>query len=179
MPIFINIFTCINLFIYICIYMYIYVYIYIYTHIYLYIYILIVREREVKAKHQQLVSGVSIPAYWLAAFIWDNFSYQLTVWLIVILISIFPNTQALAGPNTIGPTIGLLILFGSAISGFTYLISFRFNTPSGAQIGLIFMVFILGLILTIIGLVLRLIPSTSEIYLRVVRCIYIYLCVYT
>ena len=36
----------------------------------------IVREREVKAKHQQLVSGVSIPAYWLAAFIWDNASYQ-------------------------------------------------------------------------------------------------------
>jgi hypothetical protein len=96
----------------------------------------IVREREVKAKHQQLVSGVSIPAYWLAAFIWDNFSYQLTVWLIVILIAIFPNSDALAGPNTVGPTIGLLILFGSAISGFTYLVSFRFSTPSGAQIGM-------------------------------------------
>ena len=132
----------------------------------------IVREREVKAKHQQLVSGVSIPAYWLAAFLWDNFSYQLTVWMIVILVSIFPNTQSLSGPATIGPTIGLLILFGGAISGFTYLLSFFFSTPSGAQIAIIFIVFILGLILTIVGLVLRQIPETSAVYLSVVRYIF-------
>jgi ATP-binding cassette subfamily A (ABC1) protein 3 len=36
----------------------------------------VVRERQVKAKHQQLVSGVSIPAYWLATFVWDNITYQ-------------------------------------------------------------------------------------------------------
>ena len=132
----------------------------------------IVREREVKAKHQQLVSGVSIPAYWLAAFLWDNFSYQLTVWLIVILISIFPNTKSLSGLDTIGPTIGLLILFGSAISGFTYLLSFCFSSPSGAQIGIIFIVFFLGLILTIVGLVLRQIPETSGVYLSTVRYIF-------
>ena len=129
----------------------------------------VVREREVKAKHQQLVSGVSIPAYWLAAWLWDNFSYQLTVWMIVFLVSIFPNTESLSGPTTIGPTIGLLILFGTAVSGFTYLSSFFFSTPSGAQIGLIFLIFILGLILTIVGLVLRQIPETSRIYMRVVR----------
>ena len=132
----------------------------------------IVREREVKAKHQQLVSGVSIPAYWLAAFLWDNFSYQLTVWLIVILVSIFPNTKSLSGLDTIGPTIGLLILFGSAISGFTYLLSFCFSTPSGAQIGIIFIVFFLGLILTIVGLVLRQIPETSGVYLSTIRYIF-------
>ena len=30
----------------------------------------IVREREVKAKHQQIVSGVSYPVYWLSNWIW-------------------------------------------------------------------------------------------------------------
>ena len=129
----------------------------------------VVREREVKAKHQQLVSGVSIPAYWLAAFLWDNFSYQLTVWLIVILVAIFPKTESLSGTDTIGATIGLLILFGGAISGFTYLLSFLFSTPSGAQIAVIFIVFILGFILTIVGLVLRRIPETAVVYMRVVR----------
>ena len=132
----------------------------------------IVREREVKAKHQQLVSGVSIPAYWLAAFIWDNLSYQLTVWMIVILVSAFPNTDQLSGSTTIGKTIGLLILFGSAVSGFTYCISFMFVTPSGAQIIIIFMVFILGLILTIVGQVLRLISTTRDIYMNVLRYIF-------
>ena len=132
----------------------------------------IVREREVKAKHQQLVSGVSVPAYWLAAFLWDNFSYQLTVWLIVILVVVFPNTKSLSGTDTIGATIGLLILFGGAVSGFTYLLSFAFSTPSGAQIAMIFIVFILGLILSIVGFVLRTIPTTNKVYLRVIRYIF-------
>jgi hypothetical protein len=30
----------------------------------------IVREREVKAKQQQLVSGVGLNAYWIATWIW-------------------------------------------------------------------------------------------------------------
>ena len=89
---------------------------------------------QVKAKHQQLVSGVSIPAYWLAAFLWDNLTYQVTVWCIVILVSAFPNTESLSGSSTIGHTIALLVLYGSAISGFTYCISFFFATPSGAQV---------------------------------------------
>lgn len=94
------------------------------------------------------------------------------MWLIVILVSIFPNTKSLSGLDTIGPTIGLLILFGSAISGFTYLLSFCFSTPSGAQIGIIFIVFFLGLILTIVGLVLRQIPETSGVYLSTIRYIF-------
>ena len=35
----------------------------------------IVREREVKAKHQQFVSGVSVGAYWLGNLIWDVVSF--------------------------------------------------------------------------------------------------------
>ena len=34
----------------------------------------IVREREVKAKHQQIVSGVSFPVYWLSNWIWFVYS---------------------------------------------------------------------------------------------------------
>jgi ATP-binding cassette, subfamily A (ABC1), member 3 len=132
----------------------------------------IVREREVKAKHQQLVSGVSIPAYWLAAFLWDNISYQLTVWLIVILISAFPNTESLSGTDTIGATIGLLILFGSAVSGFTYLLSFAFATPSGAQIAMIFIMFILGLLLTIVGFLLRSFDFSNGVYLNALRYLF-------
>lgn len=132
----------------------------------------LVREREVRAKHQQLVSGVSIPAYWLAAWFWDNASYQLTVWLIMLLLGAFPNTENLSGAKAVGPTIGLLILFGSSVSGFTYLVSIPFTSPSSAQIFIIFLVFILGLILSIVGLVLRLIPTTTSLYLDHVRYIF-------
>lgn len=40
----------------------------------------VVREREVKAKHVQLVSGVSVFSYWLATWLWDFMAYQLTMW---------------------------------------------------------------------------------------------------
>ena len=30
--------------------------------------VFVIKEREVSAKHQQLISGVSIPGYWLANF---------------------------------------------------------------------------------------------------------------
>ena len=30
----------------------------------------VVREREVKAKAQQMLSGVSLPAYWISTMIW-------------------------------------------------------------------------------------------------------------
>jgi ATP-binding cassette subfamily A (ABC1) protein 3 len=35
----------------------------------------VVKEREVSAKHQQLISGVSIPAYWAATYAWDCANY--------------------------------------------------------------------------------------------------------
>ena len=66
----------------------------------------------------------------------------------------------------------LLILFGSAVSGWTYLISFFFSSPSAAQIFIIFLVFILGLILSIVGVVLRLISTTTQPYVDYIRYIF-------
>lgn len=129
----------------------------------------VVREREVKAKHQQLVSGVSGIAYWLSNWLWDNLSYQPTIWMFVILIAGFPNTQLLSSNSTgaMGITFGLLILFGSAMTGFSYLMSFCFGSPAGAQVATIFIVFCLGFLLTIVGTVLRFIPSTNAVYFQI------------
>ena len=108
----------------------------------------VVRERETRSKEQQMVSGVSIPAYWLSTWVWDNLSYQPTVWMIVILLLLFPKMEAFtASGEALGCVIGLLILFGSAVSGFSYILSFAFCESSSAQVGLLFVNFILGLIL--------------------------------
>ena len=39
----------------------------------------IVREREMKQKHQQNVSGLSLSAYWFSSFLWDFLSYVFPV----------------------------------------------------------------------------------------------------
>jgi len=36
----------------------------------------VVREKELKAKNQQVISGVSFLAYWTSTFLFDVLSYQ-------------------------------------------------------------------------------------------------------
>ena len=45
-------------------------------------------------------------------WIWDFISYQPTLWVIIILIAIFPNTDLLSGikSGALSKTIGLLII---------------------------------------------------------------------
>ncbi|KAK3023525.1 hypothetical protein RJ639_044791 [Escallonia herrerae] len=49
----------------------------------------IVKEREVKAKHQQLISGVSILSYWTSTYVWDFISFLFPSSFAVILFYIF------------------------------------------------------------------------------------------
>jgi ABC-type transport system involved in multi-copper enzyme maturation permease subunit len=93
--------------------------------------------------------------------------------MIVILVSSFPNTEQLSGKDgQLGATIGLLLLYGSAVSGFAYLTSNLFSTPSGAQIAFLFFGFVSGLILSILSLLFRLIPSLNDTYTNYLRYLF-------
>eukprot|EP00605_Chrysophyceae_sp_TOSAG23-4_P000940 GSChrysophyteH1.ASY1.ANO1.1040.1 assembled CDS len=99
----------------------------------------LVREKQVKSKHQQMVSGVGVVAYWVSNFLWDNL-----------------NTTSLGGGGSdysaeMGCFFGMMFLFGTSMTGFTYLFSFIFKIPSTAQIVMIFVCFITGLVLSIQG----------------------------
>jgi ABC-type multidrug transport system fused ATPase/permease subunit len=130
-------------------------------------------EKESKCYHQQIVSGVSLSAYWLSTWLWDNLTYQLAAWLILILIIVFPNTSLLTGQEPLGAFIGLFMLFGPAIIGFTYMTTFFFKTASSGQLITVFINLILGLGLTITTLVLRFIPSTHDLHVNVLRYIFV------
>lgn len=114
----------------------------------------IVSERESKAKHLQTVAGVKPSAYWLSTYSWDFMNYQLPLWAVVGLMYILDVGKAMCVSSLIivschGPkllyhteafitperkvassTFALLILFGPASCGFTYLVSFFFRSPS-------------------------------------------------
>ncbi|KAK1277198.1 ABC transporter A family member 1 [Acorus gramineus] len=49
----------------------------------------IVKEREVKAKHQQLISGVSILSYWISTFVWDFISFLIPTSVAIVLFLFF------------------------------------------------------------------------------------------
>jgi hypothetical protein len=82
----------------------------------------IVQERESKAKHLQTVAGVKPGAYWLSSFAWDVINYQFPLWSVVVLMYSFGIDAFTTSENSVGSaTIVLLILFGPAVAGFTYM----------------------------------------------------------
>jgi ATP-binding cassette, subfamily A (ABC1), member 3 len=121
----------------------------------------VVRERETKAKHLQVVSGVSFLSYWLSTWLFDFASYQIPLWLTVIILKAF-DAKALVAGESFGATVVLLELYGASVTGFTYLTSFAFARHSMAQVGTILVNFLFGLILMIVTTIMSFIPTTRE-----------------
>jgi len=143
----------------------------------------VVREKEVKSKQQQMVSGVGVIAYWVSTFLWDNLSFCITTCFFAFLVAgpIFgEDTPNLGGGGSKNSAelvcfFELLFLFGASVSGFAYMISYLFKAPSNAQIVMIFISFITGLVLSLVGIVLRILPDTKGLYhdyLRYLLCLF-------
>jgi ABC-type multidrug transport system ATPase subunit len=97
----------------------------------------IVKEREVNAKHLQLISGVSIPAYWCSTYVWDLLTYMIPCSVGLALLWAFDVTELIA-PGSGPATAVLFILFGTAVAPFTYCVSYFFQSHSSAQMMTIF-----------------------------------------
>jgi ATP-binding cassette subfamily A (ABC1) protein 3 len=107
----------------------------------------IVKERETNVKHQHLVSGVSIPAYWLSSYAWDFVKFLIPGITTPLLINAF-DVKSLSEPSEVFGSIWVLfLLFGLAICPHTYSVSFMFKSYSAAQ----FFVYLSNLILGVIG----------------------------
>lgn len=91
----------------------------------------LVTERENNAKHQQIVSGVSLTAYWFSNLLVDYLKYLIVALLTIIAILVYDISSLIEGQATIG-TISLTFLFGFSMISFTYLTSFMFKGPSSA-----------------------------------------------
>jgi ATP-binding cassette subfamily A (ABC1) protein 3 len=123
--------------------------------------VFVVKERELKAKHQQIISGANIYAYWLSTYLWDTLSYLPTAALLIAILYAYEIEAFTKGPAS-GAVVGLLLLYGSATAGITYILSFLFESHSTAQIVIMFFNFISGLCLMVISFVLSTLPTTSK-----------------
>ncbi|CDW85063.1 abc transporter family protein [Stylonychia lemnae] len=115
----------------------------------------IVHEREKNLKHMQIISGMSLPAYWLCNFTFD------------IIKSLIPSGIVVGLMYTFGvdyPQVWiLLLLYPFAVIPFTYATSFFFNNENMAQTVTIFLHFFGGGIGAILVGILRIIESTYSI----------------
>ncbi|KAK4797503.1 hypothetical protein SAY86_029829 [Trapa natans] len=123
--------------------------------------VLIVKEREVKAKHQQLISGVSVLSYWTSTFIWDFISFLFPSSFAIILFYIFGLDQ-FVGASRILPTILMFLEYGLAVASFTYCLTFFFTDHTMAQNVVLLIHVFSGLVLMIISFIMGLIQSTAS-----------------
>mmetsp|Transcript_28196 Transcript_28196/g.58760 ORF Transcript_28196/g.58760 Transcript_28196/m.58760 type:complete len:1961 (+) Transcript_28196:86-5968(+) len=120
----------------------------------------VVAERESKAKHLQTVAGVKPSAYWLSTYFWDVMNYQIPLWTVIILMYLLSvdafttNTR-----NVVSGTFSLLILFGPAAAGFTYILSFFFKSPSMCNLFTVCFNFFISMAGAIVVLILRLLAA--------------------
>ncbi|XP_020526672.1 ABC transporter A family member 1 isoform X2 [Amborella trichopoda] len=121
----------------------------------------IVKEREVKAKHQQLLSGVSILAYWISTFVWDFISFLFPMSLAIVLFYIFGLHQ-FVGTMGILPTTLMFLAYGSAIPSSTYCLTFFFSDHTIAQNVILLVHFLSGLILMVISFIMGLVKATKS-----------------
>lgn len=103
----------------------------------------------------QVISGVSLPAYWLSNLISDIVKTYVPIIVIVIL-------QYLFQVDYEGVWL-LLILFPISIIPFTYVTSFFFTNDTVAQIMTLFLHFLVGGIMPLTIFVLETIPSTASL----------------
>ncbi|XP_048497581.1 ABC transporter A family member 1 isoform X3 [Beta vulgaris subsp. vulgaris] len=122
----------------------------------------IVKEREVKAKHQQLLSGVSILSYWVSTYVWDFVSFLLPSSFAVVLFYIFGLDQ-FVGTRGLCPTVIIFLEYGLAVASSTYCLTFFFSDHSVAQNVILLVHFFTGLVLMVISFVMGVMEPTATV----------------
>ena len=122
----------------------------------------IVKERECKAKHLQFVSGVNYFAYWLANFIFDLVSFQLTAILAIIIFAAFDRTEYIGSSEQGGATYTVILLYGISGIAWAYGVSFLFDNHSNAQNIVMLANFMCGFVLVLTLFILGNISSTAD-----------------
>ncbi len=91
--------------------------------------VFLIRERAIKAKHCQIVSGVKWSTFWFATFTWDLVNYLLPCVLLIVVFAAF-GVDAYVDDGRFADIFLLLLLYGWAILPFMYILSFIFTVPS-------------------------------------------------
>lgn len=106
----------------------------------------VVHEKNSKAKHLQTVAGVEPSAYWLSTYMWDTINYQIPLWTTIALMFIFDvDILTTSNRGVFSGIATILFLFGPALAGFTYCISFAFTSASSCNVFMITSGFLIGM----------------------------------
>ncbi|XP_062967298.1 phospholipid-transporting ATPase ABCA7 [Cynocephalus volans] len=95
--------------------------------------LVLIEERVTRAKHLQLVGGLSPTLYWLGNFLWDLCNYLVPACIVVLIFLAFQQ-RAYVAPANLPALLLLLLLYGWSITPLMYPASFFFSVPSTAYV---------------------------------------------
>ncbi|KAI8797159.1 ATP-binding cassette sub-family A member 3 [Biomphalaria glabrata] len=93
----------------------------------------LVKEKTVKAKHIQFVSGVHAVNFWLSTLCWDLINFMLPCLCLIITFFAFSITNFTVDLHWL-QLIFFFFLYGWAMLPYMYLMSFGFTVPSTAYV---------------------------------------------
>jgi ATP-binding cassette, subfamily A (ABC1), member 3 len=121
----------------------------------------IVKERVDRSKHQQIVSGMNVSAYWIANFVYDYILY-LIVAIITIAIAKGLGIESLTTGTAYAATWLLFIFYGISYINFTYICAFYYHDYGNAQAAYSVITFLTGGMLPLLTFLLRILGSGSN-----------------
>jgi ATP-binding cassette subfamily A (ABC1) protein 3 len=143
----------------------------------------IVKEKQLEqnAKYQQLLSGMSFFAYWMANFIFDVALYLVPMAAAILLLRLYGVTSSLSGGETCdsctqdvpAATFTLFMLFGTAIAPWTYLLSHVMTKPSECLLYTVMANFFVGLVLLLLSYTMNSLDATRDanaVLVHIWRC---------
>jgi ATP-binding cassette, subfamily A (ABC1), member 3 len=121
----------------------------------------IVKERVDRSKHQQIVSGMSITAYWTANFVYDFILYSILA-AITIVIAKYMKIESLTSGSAFVATCLLFGFYGLSYISFTYIFAFIYHDYGNAQAAYYFITFVTGGMIPLLTLLLRILSESSN-----------------
>ncbi|GFO39489.1 ATP-binding cassette sub-family a member [Plakobranchus ocellatus] len=115
----------------------------------------LIKERQVGAKHMQVVSGVGPVTYWLSTFMWDFVNYTFPSMLLLVVFVAYSKSPYL-DDGRYALVILVLALYGWAVLPFMYAIQFAFNSPPTGVVMVIVMNLFSGMVTTVTVTILKL-----------------------
>eukprot|EP01107_Rhizomastix_libera_P015006 TRINITY_DN5198_c0_g1_i2.p1 TRINITY_DN5198_c0_g1~~TRINITY_DN5198_c0_g1_i2.p1 ORF type:complete len:595 (-),score=183.73 TRINITY_DN5198_c0_g1_i2:21-1805(-) len=123
----------------------------------------IIKEKQSKAKHLQVTCGVNLLSYWAANVVWDMLNFVIIVILSMIVFSIFGNKQFVGTADRFFATAFLFFFFAFSAQCIAYSLSFIFDNPTSALLGIAGIINVVGFALILMDFILNSILNTIEI----------------
>ncbi|RUS76071.1 hypothetical protein EGW08_016175 [Elysia chlorotica] len=121
----------------------------------------LIKERQVGAKHMQVVSGVGPVTYWLPTFMWDFINYIFPSMLLLVVFAAY-SKSAYLDDGRFMLVILVLAIYGWAVLPFMYALQFAFNSPPTGVVMVIVMNIFSGLITTTAVFILKIPALKTE-----------------